>query len=148
MEQSPQKGSRKTTFLVLGVILLAAACALYIFLNFFGRRNDNLLYQERQSQMREVTVQLFSGLEDVIKGKWDTAHIQVRALALTSPATQQELVDKLGYLDDVADMDAQETYVFAVDSQGYYYTAQGRQGMLTERTYLLDGTAIRTFVVF
>ena len=138
MEQSPQKGSRKTTFLVLGVILLAAACALYIFLNFFGRRNDNLLYQERQSQMREVTVQLFSGLEDVIKGKWDTAHIQVRALALTSPATQQELVDKLGYLDDVADMDAQETYVFAVDSQGYYYTAQGRQGMLTERTYLLD----------
>ena len=146
MEQSSPKSGRKSTALILLAVILFAGGILAAFLHFFNHRNDDLLYQERQSQMREVTVQLFSGLEDVIDGKWNTARTQARTLTRAKPATQQELVTDIGYLDDVADMASQKTYVFAVDSQGYYYTAQGRQGMLTERTYLVDAPERISFV--
>ena len=36
-----------------------------IFLDRYSRYNEEVLYEERLNQMKEVTTQLFTGLEDV-----------------------------------------------------------------------------------
>ncbi len=138
MEYSAQKGSRRTTALVIAAVVLVVAAALSAFLKFFNIRNDDLLYAERQNQMREVTVQLFSGLEDIINSKWEDAEMQAYAVMENQPTSRESLCDGIAYLHRVMDMDRQQGFILAVDSQGYYYTKDGRQGMVREQEYLLN----------
>ena len=51
--------------------------------------------REYLSQMREVTTQLFSGLEDVMNNQWRTASEQCRTLQREKPQTMDGLMDFL-----------------------------------------------------
>ena len=137
MEHSPQKGRKQSLFFIVVSAVLMAAVALMAFMRYFNQRNDELLYAERQSQMREVTLQLFAGLEDIVNSRWEVAHTKARAVKLRSPKTQDDLIDWLQYQDEVSGYE-QQSYTYVVDTQGYYYTAHGRQGMMQEQNFLLD----------
>lgn len=50
----------------IGMIALIIAVSVVAFTLFYTRYNDRILYAERLSQMQDVTVQLYSGLEDVV----------------------------------------------------------------------------------
>ena len=138
MKRSPQKHKRRSAFFVITVVVLIATVALAAFIRYFNKRNDELLYAERQNQMREVTMQLFAGLEDIVNSKWEIAHTKARAIELQNPKTLNELIALLQYQDEVSDLKQQQSFVYAVDAQGYYYTENGRQGMMQEQSFLMD----------
>ena len=51
-----------------------------IFLDRYSRYNEEVLYEERLNQMKEVTTQLFTGLEDVVENRWDLVEEQINHL--------------------------------------------------------------------
>ena len=63
----------KMMLLVIASFVAVVAVGVTIFLYFYNSYIDGLLYQERLSQMKEVTSQLFTGLEDVVESRWNSA---------------------------------------------------------------------------
>ncbi len=125
----------------VGGLLLVCAVVLVGLIGFTTVYNayiDKTLYNERLNQMREVTTQLFSGLEDVIHNQWHTVTGQNRILQDENPATTDELVALMGKQARLADLDSTQCNLVAVDENGAYYTQNGKQGLLAEREYLLS----------
>ena len=127
------------------VVLLVAFC-VSLFLKFYNTYNENVLYKERLNQMQEVTEQLFSGLEDVVKVQWKKAKYQCNYLNDSKPGTVDELLaimNKQAALNDLED----GSEVIAIDTQGRYYTQNGKQGLMTDMSYL-DGRPEQVSYVF
>ena len=132
-----RKSRRSILWLVMAA-LLAVLISVFAFLRFYSAYIDKMLYAERLSQMREVTTQLFAGLEDVMNNQWRTASEQCRTLQREKPQTMDGLMDFLqdqAVLGELADIQCD---IIAVDNLGVYYTQKGRQGLIGEREYLLS----------
>ena len=66
MKKSLLKTEKQSLLHVIVVFVLIVVVGIVIFLNFYSRYIDKILYAERFSQMREVTEQLFTGLDDEV----------------------------------------------------------------------------------
>ena len=133
-----QKHANRQSLVSLLIILVFVLGCVFAFLGFYNNYIDKTLYEERLNQMREVTTQLFSGLEDVTRTEWRTAARQCRALQQEQPKTLDELLAFLEQQADLEDLDSTRCKVIAVDENGLYYTQDGDQGLLGEREYLSD----------
>lgn len=140
-----RKSRRSILWLVMAA-LLAVLISVFAFLRFYSAYIDKTLYAERLSQMREVTTQLFAGLEDVMNNQWRTASEQCRTLQREKPQTMDGLMDFLqdqAVLGELADIQCD---IIAVDNLGVYYTQKGRQGLIGEREYLLSSSERVSYV--
>ena len=140
-----RKSRRSILWLVMAA-LLAVLISVFAFLRFYSAYIDKTLYAERLSQMREVTTQLFAGLEDVMNNQWRTASEQCRTLQREKPQTMDGLMDFLqdqAVLGELADIQCD---IIAVDNLGVYYTQEGRQGLIGEREYLLSSSERVSYV--
>ena len=133
-------GSRvnKQSVISLVIVLAFAIAGVFAFLNFYNSYIDKTLYAERLSQMREVTTQLFSGLEDVINNQWRSTSEQCRTLQKDKPKTMKEFLAFMEEQVYLGDLEAIQCNVVAVDSTGVYYSQAGQQGLLSERKYLIS----------
>ena len=118
------------------VVLVIALVGVVGFLKFYDYYIDETLYAERLNQMKEVTTQLYSGLEDVVENQWGRTADSCRKLLDQNPENQDDFLkfmEKQAYLED---FDSRQIDFIAVDQNGKYYTESGTQGMLPEREYL------------
>ena len=140
-----RKENRQTVFVLFAVIafVIAAVCA---FLGFYTSYNDKTLYAERLNQMQEVTTQLFSGLEDVVKNEWQSVTEKQHYLQQAHPTTLDGLFSFMDNQSQMGELDATQCNLVAVDENGWYYTQAGRQGLLTEREYLISDPEQISFV--
>ena len=140
---------KKSNFRAAGALCLVCSVvvvAVLAFLGFYNSFIDKTLYAERLNQMREVTTQLFSGLESAVKNEWQIVSEQERALKQRSPETLDGLYAFMDNQVYLSDMEATQSEIVAIDSTGTYYSRDGRQGLLSERSYLIDGPDEITFV--
>ena len=131
---------------ILMIMTLLVAVGVAVFLNFYTHYNDNILYAERLGQMKDVTAQLFSGLEDVVGNQWNTAEVLCNYAEVAQPAdaeTLQRFMQKQAALNE---LDNEQDSIIAVDSHGRYYTPGGMAGTLQELNYLLSDPARISFV--
>lgn len=140
------KRELRQTAIALSAVLAFVAVGVVVFLRFYSSYIDEILYKERLSQMREVTTQLFSGLEDVIKSEWRDVNEQIRSLQEENPGTLEELVAHMEKESYLADMDSYRCNIVAIDEDGMYYTQRGQQGLLSEREYLFSEPERISFV--
>ena len=143
MTEQTERARQQTNERRWGVGGLLLVCAVVLagligFTNVYNSYIDKTLYNERLNQMREVTTQLFSGLEDVIHNQWHTVTGQNRILQDESPATTDDLIALMGKQARLADLDSTQCNLVAVDENGSYYTQNGKQGLLPEREYLIS----------
>lgn len=97
MNNAAERPNRKTEahkqLLILLLIFLAVVfVGVLSFLKFYGDYIDGVIYAERLSQMREVTTQLFTGIDDVAQNQWGIAETQSRYFQEYEPATADELI--------------------------------------------------------
>ena len=131
-----QKKERRQTGLTLAVAAALVLAGVFSFLAFYRSFIDSTLYAERLNQMREVTTQLFAGLEDVVKGQWRTVETQRRTMVKEAPRTWTELYAFMEEQAYESDLESIQCNIVAVDKNGAYYTQNGRQGLIPEREYL------------
>ena len=141
-----QKKEKRQTFIALFIVLALVIAGVFSFSRFYSDSIDSSLYNERLNQMREVTTQLFSGLEDVVKNQWRTVSEQRLTLQQDRPETMDQLASFMKNEAELADLDSVQCSLVAVDDNGWYYTQAGRQGMLQEREYLISSPDRISFV--
>ena len=69
----------------IGMIALIIAVSVVAFTLFYTRYNGRILYAERLSQMQDVTVQLYSGLEDVVGTQWSKVDVLSNYIEAATP---------------------------------------------------------------
>ena len=139
MKGTVQKRKYNNQSLIYMLIVFAfVVVGVFAFLRFYNSYIDKTLYAERLSQMREVTTQLFSGLEDVMNNQWRTTSEQRRTLQKDKPETVDEFFAFMKEQVYLGDLESIQCNVVAVDSTGIYYSQNGQQGLLSEREYLIS----------
>lgn len=138
--------NRKKSLISLASIIAVAVIGTCIFLLFYNRYIDKILYAERLSQMKEVTTQLYSGLEDVVRSDWGDAHTQRRFMEDAAPETLDTMLSYMNKQVLLSGMDNNQIDIVAVDENGSYYTRTGRKGVLPEQRYLVDEPQEISFV--
>lgn len=140
-----KESSKKTIQSLLTIIILIVASSI-LFVMLYSCYIDGILYKERLSQMREVTIQLFSGLEDVVKNQWRETDNQCRFVEERSPETVDELIKFMKAQSEITDLNGIKSEIIGVDREGGYYTQKGKIGLLEERKYLLSEPEKVSFV--
>lgn len=135
---------RTLRFIVTIALIVAVSVGVFTFC--YNRYNDQILYAERLSQMRDVTTQLFSGLEDVVGTQWSTAEVLTNYMEAAQPADMEELQQFMAQQARMNKLDASIDNLIAVDSHGRYYTEDGAKGTLQELDYLLNSPAHISYV--
>ena len=127
---------------VLRLVAVATALVLLItgavigFTGAYSSYTDKILYAERLGQMRNVTDQLFTGLEDVINNQWYIAKAQLARLEEDRPYTTDALTVFMKKQEQIGQFDTLNTNLIAVDNRGRFYTKDGRQGLFMQMSYL------------
>ena len=106
--------------IIVAMILLVAVC-IGIFLQFYGKYNDKILYSERLNQMQNVTAQLFSGLEDVVKNQWESVDILCNYMEqeqTETTLTQEDLQEFLANQAKLNNLDRNMDSLLAIDDRG------------------------------
>lgn len=124
----------------------AAVLGVVLFLNFYHSYNDGILYSERLNQMKEVTTQLFEGLNDVLELRWADARSHTNQLMRSGIHTSQELYQFIKEQEEVCDMPQKGTSLVAVDTRGRYYTSSGAMGLTENINYFFDEPEHVSFV--
>jgi signal transduction histidine kinase len=116
-----------------GFVIVAVILTLFIMSQTYIQ---NLVYHERLNQMEEVTHQMFRSLEDVIDTHWDEVNVQCNYLYYTPLKTDTEFYRYLKKLSELSNYHERQIELVAVDSDGHYYTENGRMGLLRGMKYL------------
>lgn len=124
----------------------AAVLGVVLFLNFYHSYNDGILYSERLNQMKEVTTQLFEGLNDVLELRWADARSHTNQLMRSGIHTSQELYQFIKEQEEVCDMPQNGTSLVAVDTRGRYYTSSGAMDLTENINYFFDEPEHVSFV--
>ena len=124
----------------------AAVLGVVLFLNFYHSYNDGILYSERLNQMKEVTTQLFEGLNDVLELRWADARSHTKQLMRSGIHTSQELYQFIKEQEEVCEMPQKGTSLVAVDTRGRYYTSSGAMGLTENINYFFDEPEHVSFV--
>ena len=128
----------KQTIRIGIMVVLVVFFLVSAFLNYYNTYLEGILYAERLNQMKEVTGQLFAGLEDVVNGWWEDTDRYCNFVEKEKPATAELLTAFLEEQASLNELDEKQADIIAVDNRGIYYSQNGRQGALAEMTYLLD----------
>ncbi len=132
------KKEKRQSFISLIIVLSIVVGGVVAFLKFYDAYIDRILYAERLNQMREVTTQLFSGLEDVVKSEWKEAETQSLHIIDQKPENLEDMIQFMQKEEELGQLELVSTDLIAVDDKGNYYTQNGRKGLLNEKSYLLS----------
>ena len=130
----------------LAAFLLLICVAFFIFMRLYDRYIDDILYKERQQQMKEVTVQLFKRLDDVTRSWWKDTDVFCGAIEDHTFVSLDELYAYLQSLSQLYKVDDQQRHLVAVDDSGNYLTHDGWNGTLSEMAFLMDSPERGSFV--
>ena len=145
-KRTVSKREIRQSVISLILIICMIVTGLLVFLKFYNAYIDRTLYEERLNQMKEVTSQLFSGLEDVVKNEWKEANHQALRFMADQPGTLEEMFQLMQNEQELGKLSEENTDLLAVDSKGNYYTQTGRKGLLAEKEYLLSEPEQVSFV--
>lgn len=137
----------QTILLAVAAFAVIVSVGVIVFLRFYNSYIDETLYKERLSQMQDVTTQLYTGLEDVIRTRWNATDIERNHLEKEDPQTMEELLVFLKEQRALDKMDLAGSDLLAIDSIGRYLTQDGWQGTI-ENTEYFDGDPEKVNYVF
>lgn len=122
---------------IVFVFVFIVVFSIWIFFEVYHKYIDQILYEERLSQMKVVTSQLFEGIEGMMDNRWETVASQSNRLddiAVTNIVELSEFMTKQSRINEFKEKSQR---LIAVDDLGRYYTQHGLQGNLTEMDVLI-----------
>ena len=134
------KGKIKNSqiFKIVHLFVIIVVFNVLIFLEVYHKYIDQILYEERLSQMKVVTSQLFEGLEGMIDNRWETVASQSNRLDDIEVTNILKLSEFMMKQSRINEFKEKSQRLIAVDDLGRYYTQEGLQGNLTEMNVLAE----------
>ena len=123
---------------IVFVFVIIVVFSVWIFFEVYHKYIDQILYEERLSQMKVVTSQLFEGIEGMMDNRWETVASQSNRLDDIEVTNILELSEFMMKQSRINEFEEKSQRLIAVDDLGRYYTQQGLQGNLTEMDVLIE----------
>lgn len=123
---------------IVFVFVIIVVFSVWIFFEVYHKYIDQILYEERLSQMKVVTSQLFEGIEGMMDNRWETVASQSNRLDDIEVTNILELSEFMIQQSRINEFEEKSQRLIAVDDLGRYYTQQGLQGNLTEMDVLIE----------
>lgn len=123
---------------IVFVFVIIVVFSVWIFFEVYHKYIDQILYEERLSQMKVVTSQLFEGIEGMMDNRWETVASQSNRLDDIEVTNILELSEFMMQQSRINEFEEKSQRLIAVDDLGRYYTQQGLQGNLTEMDVLIE----------
>ena len=123
---------------IVFVFVIIVVFSVWIFFEVYHKYIDQILYEERLSQMKVVTSQLFEGIEGMMDNRWETVASQSNRLDDIEVTNILELSEFMMKQSRINEFEEKSQRLIAVDDLGRYYTQQGLQGNLTEMDILIE----------
>ena len=123
---------------IVFVFVIIVVFSVWIFFEVYHKYIDQILYEERLSQMKVVTSQLFEGIEGMMDNRWETVVSQSNRLDDIEVTNILELSEFMMKQSRINEFEEKSQRLIAVDDLGRYYTQQGLQGNLTEMDVLIE----------
>ena len=131
--------------LIFGCCMAGIAMILAFFF-LYHTYIQNIIYEERLSQMEEITRQMFQNLEDVIDSHWDRVTEECNYLQDANLQTTDELCRHMKKKYDLSAYADHKITLMAVDSEGGYYTENGYRGLFRDLDYFEESPEKISFV--
>ena len=131
--------------LILGCCMAGIAMLLAFFFLYHTYIQD-IIYEERLNQMEEITHQMFQNLQEVIDSHWDRVTEECNYLKDANIQTTDELCKHMKKKYDLSTYAEQKITLMAMDSEGGYYTEDGRIGLFRDLDYFEDNPEQISFV--
>ena len=130
MQTKLNRRDRKDYLIVIAVtaVMLAVMAAAGLL---FYRYTNNRLYDESIAQLNEINNQLFEKLEIQINLQWGYLEKFESFRTDSGQMTTEELTELLKHAENDLGPSGKTILLRAIDSDGYYYTDEGRQGLWT-----------------
>ena len=125
---------------------IAGIAMLFAFFFLYQTYIRDIIYKERLNQMEEVTRQMFQNLEDVIDSHWYRVTEECNYLKDANTQTTDELCKHMKKKYDLSTYAEQKITLMAMDSEGGYYTEDGRIGLFRDLDYFEDNPEQISFV--
>lgn len=138
IDEQQNKKSLRTIPVTITAFVVVVVISIVGFMQFYNANIEEKVYAERLGQMGDVTSQLFTGLEDVVKNEWDTVDVQINYLEGSDLTTTDDLVATMKHAMKMNNFDESQTGFYAVDDKGRYYTETGAKGFMEYMDYVLD----------
>ena len=122
---------------IVFVFVIIVVFSVWIFFEVYHKYIDQILYEERLSQMKVVTSQLFEGIEGMMDNRWETVVSQSNRLDDIEVTNILELSEFMMQQSRINEFEEKSQRLIAVDDLGRYYTQHGLQGNLTEMDVLI-----------
>ena len=123
---------------IVFVFVIIVVFSVWIFFEVYHKYIDQILYEERLSQMKVVTSQLFEGIEGMMDNRWETVASQSNRLDDIEVTNILELSEFMMKQSRINEFEEKSQRLIAVDDLGRYYTQQGLQGNMTEMDVLIE----------
>lgn len=140
------KIKKSQIFKIVHLFVIIVVFSVMVFFKVYHNYIDQILYEERLSQMKAVTSQLFEGLEEMMDNRWETVVSQSNRLDDIEITNVLELTEFMTKQSQINELELKSQRLMAVDSLGRYYTKEGMQGSLQEMNVLLNEPKQISFV--
>ena len=141
------KNKTKKKHIALPAILTAGLLLCIVIGGFFF---DNYLrqqiFEERTTQLVEITSQVRSNLKNALDSHWNYLTAAVNLLEQQTFDTEDDVVMYVSDLEKLLETDQYDSMLMLLDSQGNSYDAAGKHGVWTDIDIISGGKEQYTFI--
>lgn len=130
-----------TVFLAVCMFLFLLAGGIY-----FTKYLRKLIFEERTTQLNEITSQVQINLDNALDARWNYLTAAVNILEMQEFDTVEAAAKYVGELQQLLGMDSYRSVLMLLDNQGNYYDSAGRHGVWADIDRIADGGERYTFI--
>ena len=130
MEVTQKKQHTREWPVILAIVLLVAAFLFGAGMLFYHYTSD-MLYEESVTQLEELSAQLFEKLDVQIELQWDYLDKLEEVFGASADMSVDDAAATLQHYEEHLSPAGKRIYLRLLDSDGYYYTHDGRNGLWT-----------------
>ena len=126
-----------------------ASCLLLFTLAgglYFTRYLQNRIFEERTTQLNEITAQVQVNLSNALDAHWNYLTAAVNLLESGAPETEEDAVSCIAVLEGLLGMEEYSSKLMLLDSRGNCYDAEGQHGVWADIGQLSGGEERYTFI--
>ncbi|MCM1125290.1 MAG: response regulator [Lachnospiraceae bacterium] len=138
---------RKKQYIILPVVLaVSMILALVVGGSFFQNYLNKQIFQERTTQLVEITAQVRVNLSTALDSHWNYLTTAVNTLTLREFDREEEVTGCINELEQLLEMENYDSELALLDSQGNFYNAEGKHGVWSDLDLISGGDKRYTFI--
>ncbi|MCM1104329.1 MAG: response regulator [Clostridium sp.] len=123
---------------------------LFLFLltggSFFNQYLQQQIFEERTTQLVEITSQVRMNLKNALDTHWNYVNVAVNTIGSQTFGTTEEVTSYIGELEQVMETRRYDSVLMLLDSQGNCYDADGKHGVWSDIDMVSGGETRCTFI--